>query len=239
MIRYSLLFLTQNRLGVTARCFRSIAPTLRRPDVEWCILDNGSTDGTAEWLLRMAEHYPPGKVHVTLRADNTGVAGGRNILFPKARGEILVSMDSDVEARRADWLIKLTAPLADSAIGICGPGGHWLLPDWSWYQPVPEGYKGSSDVVSGFCQAFRRDVVDQGYKLDMFYNPYWHEDSDWCLQVKAMGLDVWCVGDVGLYHIYAGTGADNTGHAKQAYLASKWRGQGLIRAEREAEAVVS
>lgn len=229
----SFLFLTRNRLGVTARCFRSLADTLRREDVEWRIVDNGSTDGTAEWLLRMAASYP-GKVHVTLRADNTGVAGGRQILLDQAQGDTLVILDADIEARQAGWLERLIAPLADPAIGICGPAGHWVTPDWLWYEPVPIGYVGPSDVVSGYCQAFRRDVLDRGVAMDMTFNPYWHEDSDWCFQIAALGMTVWCTGDIGLYHLYAGTGArGDDGAMKQRYFASKWRGRGLARFERE------
>ena len=228
----SFLFLTRNRLGVTARCFKSLADTLRREDVEWRIVDNGSTDGTAEWLLRVAAAYP-GQVHVTLRADNTGVAGGRQLLLNEARGDTLVILDADVEARRAGWLERLLAPLADPSIGICGPGGNWVTAGWQWYEPVTVDYAGPCDTISGYCQAFRRDVLDRGAVMDMAFNPYWHEDSDWCMQIAAMGLKVWCTGDVGLYHIYAGTGDTGGGHIKQRYLASKWRGKGLVRHERE------
>lgn len=231
--RVNFLFLTQNRLGVTARCFRSLANSLRDPDIEWYILDNGSTDGTAEWLLRMAAAYP-GQVHITLRADNTGVAGGRDLLLKQAQGDTLVILDSDVEARRTGWLYRLLEPLQRPEIGICGPAGHWITPDWSWYEPVPWDYVGRSDVVSGYCQAFRRDVLDRGVKMDLAYSPYWHEDSDFSMQIATLGLQVWCTGDIGLYHIYAGTGAiAGDGITKQQYLASKWRGKGLIRSERE------
>lgn len=227
----SFLFLTQNRLGVTARCFRSLAPTLRRADVEWRIIDNGSTDGTADWLLRMAARYP-GQVFVTLHADNTGVAGGRQLLLNEARGETLIILDSDVEARCAEWLDALLAPLQRPEIGLCGPAGHWLTPNWVWYEPVPTGYVGPSDVVSGYCQAFRREVID-GFQMDMNFNPYFHEDSDMCLWIRDQGYDVWCTGNIGLYHVYAGTGNHGGGIPKQKYLASKWQGKGLVRYERE------
>jgi len=228
----SFLFLTRDRLGVTARCFRSLADTLRRDDVEWRIIDNGSTDGTAEWLLRVAAAYP-GKVHVTLRADNTGVAGGRQLLLDAARGDTLIILDADVEARRAGWLERLTAPLADPGVGICGPAGHWITPGWQWYEPVPVGYVGPADVVSGYCQAFRRDVIE-GFQMDMTFNPYFCEDSDMCLWIRSRGYEVWSTGDIGLYHVYAGTGNYGQGPMKQKYLASKWRGKGLVRYEREA-----
>ncbi len=228
-MKISLLFLTYNRLGIVARCFQSLASTLRDPVIEWRVLDNGSTDGTAEWLLKFAAPYD--NVHVTLRADNTGVAGGRDILFAQALGDIIVSLDSDVEAQRAGWLNRLVTPLDDPQVGLCGPGGHWVTEGWRWYAPVQDDYCGECDTVSGYCQAFRRELLNQGVALDMYFNPYWMEDTDLAMQIKALGYRVMCVGDIGLTHIYAGSGDDGRGHEKQAYLASKWRGRGLVRCE--------
>jgi glycosyltransferase involved in cell wall biosynthesis len=228
-MKVSLLFLTYNRRGIVARCFQSLASTLRDPMIEWRILDNGSTDGTAEWLMKFAAQYD--NVHVALCADNTGIAGGRQLLFEQALGDIIVSMDSDVEARWAGWLDRLIAPLDDPQVGLCGPAGHWLTEGWRWYDPVPNGYQGECDTVSGYCQVFRRNVLDCGVEMDMFYNPYWHEDTDLAMQIKSLGYRVECVGDVGLTHIYAGSGDDGRGHEKQAYLASKWQGKGLVRCE--------
>lgn len=231
----SLLILTQNRRGVTARCLRSLTSTLKRDDVEWRILDNGSRDGLAEWLLNMAAHYP-GQVHITLRADNTGVAGGRQLLLDQAQGDVLVFLDNDAEAISAQWLDALIDPLSQTEIGLCGPAGHWVVENWNWYQAVEPGYTGHVDTVSGYCQAFRRDALD-GFKMDMTFNPYWHEDTDMCMWLRSHGYSIWCTGDIGVRHVYAGTGDTGDGQPKQQYLASKWRGQGLIRAEREEVAV--
>jgi glycosyltransferase involved in cell wall biosynthesis len=230
-VTISLLFLTYNRRGIVARCFQSMAATLNDSSIEWRVLDNGSTDGTAEWLLKFAARHV--NVHVTLCADNTGVAGGRQILFDQSQGDIIVSMDSDVEAVRNGWLDRLIAPLDDLSVGLCGPGGHWVTPGWQWYEPVVDGYRGECDTVSGYCQAFRRAALDQGVAMDMYFNPYWHEDSDLAMQIKALGYRVMCTGDVGLHHIYAASGDDGRGHAKQAYLATKWQSKGLVRCEVE------
>jgi glycosyltransferase involved in cell wall biosynthesis len=201
--------------------------------VEWRIIDNGSTDGTADWLLKMAAWYP-GRVHVTLHADNTGVAGGRQLLLDQARGNTMIFLDSDVEARRNDWLDKLLACLNIPDVGLAGPGGHWITKNWDWYEPVTPGYVGEVDTVSGYCQAFTRKAIN-GFNMDMFFSPFWHEDTDLTLWLKDKGYSTWCTGDIGLFHIFAGTGDRGGGKAKQAYLASKWRGKGLVRFEREAD----
>lgn len=230
----SLVFLTHNRLGVTARCLSSLAPTLRRDDVEWIILDNASTDGTPNWLRLLAAQHPD-KVRINLQARNTGVAGGRAILFDMARGDIIVSMDSDVEARRTVWLENLLAPLdAYPDVWLCGPGGAFIQDDWRDFRAAPPDQPMPIDVCAGFCQAFRREALEAGVALDQAYNPRWHEDADLCLQIRALGKQVYHTGEVGLFHVFAYTGDDGSGATKLAYLQSKWRGKGLVAAEREA-----
>lgn len=226
--KISLLLLTYNRLGMVARCLKSLAPTLKSPVVEWVILDNASTDGTAAWIHKLSTRHD--NVRVELSAINTGVSGGRKRLVELATGDTLVFLDSDVEARRRDWLQALTAPLTDHTVGVVGCGGHMLSADWRHYIPHPDA--GDVDCVSGYCQAFRRDLLDAGVAMDTAFGRYWHEDTDWCLQARHLGYSVQCTGDIGLHHIYAASGDDGSEAVKQRYLASKWKGKGVIHAER-------
>lgn len=231
----SLLILTCNRKGMVIRSLRSLLRVLyQREDVEAIILDNASSDGTAEWLTTTAlrEKALQGRLRVLLSAFNLGVVGGRELLVEQARGETLVFLDSDVVALQDDWLERLTAPLADPTIGLCGPGGHWVLPGWKWFDGIEPGYSGEVDVISGYAQAFRKADLD-GFTFDWSYYPYWIEDSDQCLWLREQGKRIVCTGDVGLSHLYQGSGDDGRGPEKMAYLARKYRGKGLIRAERE------
>ena len=231
----SLLMLTQNRKGMVMRCIRSLLPLLDRDDVEWIILDQASVDGTAIWLNRLPAASSCHNLEIILHGNNLGVAGGRARLLKEARGDVLVFLDSDVVAEADDWLDRLIAPLKSPVTGLCGPGGHWVTMangKWQWFAPVKRGYVGSCDVISGYCQAFQRDAI-QGFEMDMAYNPYWIEDSDQCLWLRAHGYDIICTGNIGLRHIYAGSGDDGSGRQKFDYFARKWAGKGLIQAERE------
>lgn len=225
----ALLFLCHNRRGIVARCFQSLYPTLQRPGLTWHIVDNASTDGTTDWLLKLAGQFR--NINVTLSAANLGVSGGRALLFEMVQADVYVSLDSDVEARDPRWLEKLLAILDDKSIGVTGPGGHFITRNWTWYEAARE--TGDVDVVSGYCQAFRRDVLESGVAVDLNFGQYWMEDSCFCLQAKEKGYRIYHTGPIGLHHIFAGSGDDGTGKAKQAYLASKYRGKGLVRIEQE------
>lgn len=229
-MKTSICLLTYNRLGIVARCFRSLALTLQNPDVEWRILDNASTDGTAQWLLKMAPQHK--NVHVTLSAQNLGVAGGRALLFDQAQGDIIVSLDSDVEARNPQWLELLTKPLENIRVGIAGQGGHFITSDWG-LEAAPPNEPKEVDVLSGYCQAFRRKLITQyGVRLDAGYNYGGAEDDDFCAQIAALRLKVWHTGNVGLHHIYSGTwnlGGKSLYPQMRRRLYDKWKDRNVFK----------
>lgn len=228
----SFLMLSWRRQNDLQKCLWSLRNNLAGNEL--LILDNGSEAPQVNWLERYRDNHP--EVTLFLSAVNRGVAGGRQFLLEQAKGETLVILDSDVVAEHPDWLDKLTAPLQDVSIGLCGPAGHFVRPDWQQFIPLPPDKPQECDVVSGYCQAFRRQMLDEGVKLDQAYNPYWTEDSDMCLQIKERGYIIWHTGNIGLRHQFAGSGDDGSFAKKNEYMASKFRGKGLIRAEQEAKA---
>jgi glycosyltransferase involved in cell wall biosynthesis len=134
----SILMLTHNRKGMVMRCLRSLG--IEHPAVEWIILDNASTDGTAQFLLDTAREH--GRMRVYLSGENKGVSGGRDWLLQQVNSDTLVFLDSDVVALEPHWLEKLVEPLESPATGLCGPGGNWVTPGWKWYEPVAPDYRG-------------------------------------------------------------------------------------------------
>lgn len=63
----------------------------RRDINQLIIVDNHSTDGTAEWLNSICDE----KIQVVLSNTNLGVAGGRNVGISKSVADILVFIDDD------------------------------------------------------------------------------------------------------------------------------------------------
>lgn len=245
----SIMILTQNRIGAVMRCVQDVvgaARTWKPGVVEILILDQGSRDGTASWLRRVVDKQPELPIKLILEDENLGVAGGRQKLLDIAQGQDdLVFLDSDISFSSPDALYHLArAAYLDKAlswvvdghdpIGVIGPGGHSITPGWKWFEPVPDEYEGAVDVVSGYCQYFTRGLIEKGVRLDQAYNPYWIEDSDFCLQAKAAGYSIWQTPLPEIRHHYAGTGDDGSGRDKMRYLASKWAGKGLVRFEKKA-----
>jgi glycosyltransferase involved in cell wall biosynthesis len=105
----SVIVPTYNRLDVLKTCLECLE-TQRDPgtDYEVLVIDDGSTDGTADWLTRAQQKdalYP--HVRLLRQERNLGPAKARNRGVDAASGDVLVFVDSDIMVSdgflRAHW----------------------------------------------------------------------------------------------------------------------------------------
>ena len=86
----SLLILTYNRLGMVRLCLKAALGKTDLP-FECLVWDNGSTDGTSEWLDTVQDP----RLRVVHASGNLGF-NGYALLAMLARGEYLLEIDDDV-----------------------------------------------------------------------------------------------------------------------------------------------
>ncbi len=104
-----------NRRGLLAACLES----LEQPQgtaFEAIVVDNGSADGSAEFVERYAQSSPY-PVRVIRNCENRGFCAANNQGIAAARGEYVALLNNDAEAGPR-WLASLLAAFEDPAVGM-------------------------------------------------------------------------------------------------------------------------
>ena len=117
----SVLIVTWNSAQFLEKCFASIDRQEYR-DLEVVVVDNASTDATAE-LLRSRE----AKWHVIYNPKNIGFAAGQNQAIRAAHGDWLLCLNPDVLLAE-DFIVRLFEALSlhTEAGAICGKLLRWV-----------------------------------------------------------------------------------------------------------------
>ncbi|QNN24352.1 glycosyltransferase [Planctomycetales bacterium ZRK34] len=220
----SIVMLTCNNFAKATHCLPSWSFALDDDRVvEWLILDNASTNRELlKWLRAFADRTGD-KVTIIESDENLGCAGGRDMLYRMAKGDVILSLDSDVVALDESPIDILLNALDHPGVGIVGDHGCWVRPDWSWTTNTPDGYSGEAFAISGYCQCFRKDLLNN-VALDLRFNPYWLEDTDFCAQIKHETGQIAYVTPCNIKHQWSKTNGNNRADrlAKWQHLANKW-----------------
>ena len=116
----SVLIITWNRRDDVLAAVGSVCDQAYR-NYEVIVVDNGSTDGTADALQQA---YPA--VTVVHLDRNTGVAEGRNAGITVAKGEIVFILDSDASLDREKITLGEALSAARGKVGELGLKAGWL-----------------------------------------------------------------------------------------------------------------
>lgn len=185
MYRYSIVITTYNRRALLTECLGSLsAMSFDTSLFEVCIVNDGSSDDTAE-LLRQRS-YPYACRMITIA--NAGPSNARNVGAQNAAGEFIVFLEDDVNVR-PDWLTNADAVLSGGSVDV--------LEGRTIYQTTKKDVRRfDDDAFLSFipCNLFvRRSVFLQSGGYDpSFYSPegnfYFRDDTE--LGFRMMGRDV-------------------------------------------------
>ncbi|MGB9499906.1 MAG: glycosyltransferase [Dissulfuribacterales bacterium] len=148
----SIIMLTFNELQYTKKCIKSIFKHTKEP-FELIVVDNGSTDGTVEYLESEGESRKPetggrrteaggrkkkgkgkkkksGKPEIRIKIiknrENLGFSAGNNQGMAAAKGNYVVLMNNDLVVTPG-WLTRMMACAEQSSqIGIVGPVSNYV-----------------------------------------------------------------------------------------------------------------
>jgi GT2 family glycosyltransferase len=191
----------------------SLAGQSRAPD-DVIVVDNGSSDGTVEWLR--AEHPA---VHVIALKENRGFAAAVNLGIERSNADYVALLNNDMELDPS-WLAALVAALdADAGAGSAAsklrmlrePGvldGAGDLVTWygaTWrrgHGDLDRGQYDAPGVVASPCAGaalYRREALEAVGGFDESFFAYL-EDTDWGLRAQLSGWPCLWVPAAVAYH---------------------------------------
>lgn len=198
----SLIIPVHNKINLTLACLESInSRTPERITHEIIVVDNASTDSTAEVLSHLSEQI------TYLRLDtNEGFGPACNAGAKLARGEFMLFLHNDVTVMPG-WLAPLYDVMAqDPMVGAVGPrllrtdgslasAGGLVFRDacveYGMGDPFPRAPKYSTrracDFVGSACMLVRGSAFRQVGGFDTSYAPIWHENADLSMAMHGRG----------------------------------------------------
>jgi len=214
MVDLSVIIVSYNTRELTLECLRSLYAETKEIEFEVIVVDNNSSDKSAEAIL---ENFP--QAHLLALDKNLGFAGGNNLGAKEASGRriLLLNPDTVVLDRAIDHLFAFAEEYPDCCIwggrtvfedGTLNIGSCWGKPNpWSVFcratgisrlfhnaswcdSEVMAGWRRDSikhvDIVSGCFFMINRDMWENLGGFDEAFFMY-GEEVDLCLRSYALG----------------------------------------------------
>lgn len=228
MTTLSIILVSYNARQFLQTCLRTILVGAYPWPLEILVVDNASSDGSAELVQ---SRFP--SVTLIPAGKNLGFAKANNLAFASAHGDYLLLLNTDTEVQ-GDALVRLVRfldqhpeagivsgrlvypDLRDQGVARTFPtpmnalfGRRSLLtrlfPNNRYARQYLLSRRHSTatpfeaDWVSGACLLFRRRLLEQLGGLDERFWMYW-EDADFCYRAKQGGWRVFCVPEAVVVH---------------------------------------
>jgi GT2 family glycosyltransferase len=226
-MKLSIVILCWNDKKVIGDCLGSIYAQAQEFDIEVIVSDNGSTDGSIEFIHQA---YP--NAQVLQNGKNLGFAQGNNVGINRSTGEYVLILNPDTILH--SHALENLAACADRHPEAGAFGCRVLNPDGSFQNParpfptiwrswiaalylrplayfsdvfisdIYTGWDGLTERVidwqSGCCVMFRRDVLRAlgGFDNQFFYH---YEEVDLCLRTWKAGHSIVYTPDAVITHL--------------------------------------
>jgi len=244
MTDVSIIVVTWNTRDMTLRCLGHLSEAIEGLDAEVFVVDNASTDGTAEAIRQM---YPHVKLIVNER--NLGFAAANNLALARASGKYVLLLNSDAMVERETIREQIAFMDARSEAGACGAQllnedgtrqnsfdnfptfATELLPKRLLRALMPRKYPGKKhayteplevESVLGTCMMVRAEAIAQTGTLDEDFF-FLYEETDWCLRMRGAGWRIFFVPSARATHLQGATKASRRAAAKIEYYRSLYK----------------
>ena len=191
---FSVVIPTYNRKPILEKCLKALEVQVLSEnaviDYEIVLVDDGSTDGTLEWLETHKDDFP----HVrTFEQEHMGPAAARNLGVEKAKGDTIIFIDSDLVVTEvflqahADALTEGHKELGSDRFFTYGA----VINTANFENPTSEPYKLTDYSAAFFATgnvAIPKHWLEKAGLFDTGFQLYGWEDLELGVRLKNLGL---------------------------------------------------
>ncbi len=229
-----IIIVTYNAKEKLIKCLRSVQKYTKEIAYKLTIIDNHSSDGTADFLERNYKN----KHRVVFNRKNLGFSGAANLALRISKSRFIILLDDDVEVTPY-WLSKLYQRIKRSSkFGIVGckiisSNGRIFSAD---FRLNPFGILGRNEVdrgqrdyvreteaLPGPCWIMRRELIEKVGYFDERFFPCQFEDIDYCIRTRLAGFKILYDGKIKIihHHLYR-SGNQRTKSENEKRFIRKW-----------------
>ncbi|MDJ0510938.1 MAG: glycosyltransferase [Crocosphaera sp.] len=190
----SIVIPTYNRKPILEKCLLALEKQQfsddKINDYEVVLVDDGSTDGTLEWLGKNKPYFP----HVyPFSQDHLGPAAARNLGVQKAKGDVIIFIDSDLVVTEtflqshAHKLLEGEQKLGSDRLFTYGA----VINTCNFDHPTSEPYKITDFSAAYFATgnvAIARKWLEKAGLFDTCFQLYGWEDLELGVRLKQLDL---------------------------------------------------
>ncbi len=195
IVFFSVVIPTYNRKPILEKCLKALemqklSVSTAVQDYEVVVVDDGSTDGTVQWLEECKNEFP----HVQVFEQNhQGPSAARNLGVLQAKGDTIIFIDSDLVVTEvflqshADALVDGQNKLGSDKFFTYGA----VINTANFENPTSEPYK-----ITDFSRAFfatgnvaiAKHWLEEAGLFDTEFQLYGWEDLELGVRLKNLGL---------------------------------------------------
>jgi GT2 family glycosyltransferase/ubiquinone/menaquinone biosynthesis C-methylase UbiE len=213
----SMIIPVYNHLSDTKQCIETIRLFTKAEKYEIIVINNGSIDGTAEWLKQQPD------IKVISNDENEGFVKACNQGIDLARGNEILLLQNDTIVTN-NWLKNMREALySNPIIGAVGPLSYGvnalqrpeIIEDYSNFiqmedvaaKIAAEATQRWEQVLSldAFCILLKREAVAAAGLLDEQFSPHYYEDIDYAFRLIKAGYRLLVSKEVFVHHTGGGT----------------------------------
>jgi GT2 family glycosyltransferase len=228
--RVSIVIPVYNKVAYTLACLRSLGEQAGTVPFEVIVVDDGSSDATAQRLAGV------GGIRALRNVQNLGFIGSCNAGAAIAQGEYVLFLNNDTVVT-AGWLDALVRCIEQAPqAGLVGaklvyPDGRlqeaggivfddasgWNYGRFDEPDDPRYSFRREVDYCSGAAILLRRDLFARLGMFDTRYAPAYYEDTDLAFAVRKAGLKVYVEPASVVIHFEGITSGTDTGSGIKRY----------------------